>query len=352
MRIEDKITIDELKRLYMDCGYASADIAKMFNYSKRSILLLLEKYNIPRRSGKGAHNTCRYINKLKSWTKGNQSFKGKKHTQEWRKMMSNLFAGRKLKPETVEKLRIANMGKKMTVSSIEKIRQANLRRYQDQTERDKTGKIMHEYHKNHPEFTKRQIEILNISRNDPTIKEKHRVNSLKCWVNDEERRRKRSADVKAMWQDPIKRERMIKQRKEFWRSNSPEFKTMRRRMIEGLIKSPNKPETIVFNLLNSLFPSEWEFVGDGKVIIDGLNPDFININGQKLIIEVFGDYWHTQDLKPYRVNEGRADIYAYYGYKTLIIWEREIKDIDMLCYKILTFVDENKEFKGVLSHGD
>ena len=65
---------------------------------------------------------------------------------------------------------------------------------------------------------------------------------------------------------------------------------------------------------------------------------FINVNGKKLIIEVFGDYWHRQNVKPYHVNEGRVDVYAKYGYKTLIIWERETKNVEELKQKILEFV--------------
>ena len=38
---------------------------------------------------------------------------------------------------------------------------------------------------------------------------------------------------------------------------------------------------------------EYDFVGDGKIMIGTKNPDFINIKIKK-IIEVFGDYWHTK----------------------------------------------------------
>lgn len=39
------------------------------------------------------------------------------------------------------------------------------------------------------------------------------------------------------------------------------------------------------------FEDFFTFVGDGKVIIGGKNPDFINEKNKKLI-EVYGDYWH------------------------------------------------------------
>lgn len=63
-------------------------------------------------------------------------------------------------------------------------------------------------------------------------------------------------------------------------------------MMRGQRVLPNKPEICVWDLLEHLYPGEWKYVGDRQVIFDGKNPDFINVNGLKLIIEVFGNYWH------------------------------------------------------------
>jgi hypothetical protein len=94
---------------------------------------------------------------------------------------------------------------------------------------------------------------------------------------------------------------------------------------------PNKPETILLNLLEQIYPGEWKFVGDGKVIIAGKCPDFINVNGQKRIIELFGDYWHRNDNP-----EDRVNVFKPYGYETLIIWEKELKDMGLVKKKILS----------------
>ena len=122
-----------------------------------------------------------------------------------------------------------------------------------------------------------------------------------------------------------------------WKANNYEAL---RKMMAGNNISPNKPETAVGNALDELFPGEWKFVGDGQIIISGLNPDFINTNGRKLIIEVFGDYWHTQKIKPYRINEGRVSVFAKYGYRTLIIWESETKNPEKLRETILRFINK------------
>lgn len=113
-------------------------------------------------------------------------------------------------------------------------------------------------------------------------------------------------------------------------------KTKRIQKIIKLIhKSPNKLETIIDKLLNTLLPNKYKFVGDGTVIFDGLNPDFINIKAKK-IIEFYGDYWHNQESYKIR-DKRRLKTYKKYGYKTLIIWEHELKDLDKLNTKILNF---------------
>ncbi len=107
-------------------------------------------------------------------------------------------------------------------------------------------------------------------------------------------------------------------------------------MFRGLNLKPNKPEKKLISLLNEILPNEYEFVGDGKVILDGFNPDFINCNGQKKIIELYGDYWHN--LPSWKERDKRRLIaYRKLGYKTLIIWEHELKDLDKLQNKILEF---------------
>lgn len=95
---------------------------------------------------------------------------------------------------------------------------------------------------------------------------------------------------------------------------------------------PNKPETLILNLLNELFPNEWQYTGDFSFMINGKNPDFTNINGQKKLIELFGDYWHKGEDP-----EDRKSIFKEFGYETLVIWEHELKNKEFLKEKILTF---------------
>ena len=100
--------------------------------------------------------------------------------------------------------------------------------------------------------------------------------------------------------------------------------------------NPNKSEQYLFDFLESFWPGMWEYTGDGSVWINGKNPDFIHKNGKKLIVELFGDYWHRgQDPK------NREEAFSVFGYKTLVIWERELKDFDSVVDKISNFIECN-----------
>jgi very-short-patch-repair endonuclease len=117
-------------------------------------------------------------------------------------------------------------------------------------------------------------------------------------------------------------------------------KELREKMIKasfkGRLLKPNVPEKKLFKLLNKLFDSEYKFVGDGKLFIDCLNPDFVNCNGQKKIIELYGDYWHKLPER-IKTDKRRIRTYKKYGYSTLIVWEHELKDIDKLKGKLIEF---------------
>lgn len=88
-------------------------------------------------------------------------------------------------------------------------------------------------------------------------------------------------------------------------------------------------------------------LGDGKFIPAGKSPDFINVNGQKKIIELYGDYWHGPEMTGRTKEEKqRVDCFAKEGYQTLIIWEHELNDISALGGKLVCFANR-EEIKNV-----
>ena len=75
----------------------------------------------------------------------------------------------------------------------------------------------------------------------------------------------------------------------------------------------------------------FKFVGDGTLWLGNANPDFVH-NTKKIVVEVFGDYWHSPLLRPaLRDNEtveGRTEQLKKEGYKSIFIWESDLKRED------------------------
>lgn len=94
-----------------------------------------------------------------------------------------------------------------------------------------------------------------------------------------------------------------------------------RRKTEGELRMPNKLEQLIITIIQR-YKCPFKYVGDGKIWINGKNPDFINYNGEKQLIEIFGDYWHDKDDEAIRSLH-----FLQYGFKTLILWEHEINQL-------------------------
>lgn len=93
--------------------------------------------------------------------------------------------------------------------------------------------------------------------------------------------------------------------------------------------SPNKPEIALDSLLQANFPGEYRFNGNYSqgVSLGGLIPDWVNVNGRKQVIELFGDYWHNKMKRiPWKSTEfGRKAVYSQLGFDCIIIWEHELE---------------------------
>lgn len=123
----------------------------------------------------------------------------------------------------------------------------------------------------------------------------------------------------ALWANPEYRARMVEKRK----ANSLNAV---RSMRQGQFTCPNRPETIMINLIIK-YNLPYRFVGDGSVMIGHKNPDFINIDHTK-IIEVFGEFWHRDyhSVVWHRTETGCIKFYQNKGIACLIIWVEELSD--------------------------
>ena len=95
---------------------------------------------------------------------------------------------------------------------------------------------------------------------------------------------------------------------------------------------PNKTEAKLLALLNKHFPNQYKYTGDGSLCIDKLTPDFANCDGRKEVIELYGDHWHRGENP-----QDKIDRYAKFGFRCLVLWERELKDEERVLSKLEGF---------------
>jgi G:T-mismatch repair DNA endonuclease (very short patch repair protein)/YHS domain-containing protein len=91
---------------------------------------------------------------------------------------------------------------------------------------------------------------------------------------------------------------------------------------------PNKPEKLLIDFFTE-YNLPYKYTGDGGFTLDGAVPDFVNVNGEKKIVEFFGDYWHgqTKTHKSTVDHENERKLrFKKFGYDTIIVWEHELKD--------------------------
>jgi G:T-mismatch repair DNA endonuclease (very short patch repair protein) len=361
------ISKDYLYHKYIELGISTKDIAKEYGCSCPTILNNLRYHLIPIRNGSAAHNTPLYTSKLKQWTKTHSEdyysmpenpIEGQLVSNKVRGLKSNGSSvwvicpsckqGRWIKCSDAKKLEFL----KYCISCMyqspefkERDRKAQLLRYGYQTERDKTGIHMRKFYKENPEHKEKQGNQLRSLKEDPIVMTKW-SKSLKETMSTPKHKEKLSKRFKSIWQRPGYKEKMkpiaSARTKKVWDNYTPEQRDEAIRMqILGTHRRPNKPEQQLIDLLNTNFPSEWKYTGDGQVIMSGRNPDFVNINGKKLVIECFGDYWHSKkhtgrdEADDIRLRE---EAYASYGFKTLVVWQAELKDQEKVLERIAEFM--------------
>ena len=88
--------------------------------------------------------------------------------------------------------------------------------------------------------------------------------------------------------------------------------------LRGSQGSQTEPEVWLEGYLNNRFPGEWLYNGSGVqgVVLGGKIPDFVNVNGKKSVIEVFGTYWHSEEEVEEKIKH-----YKQFGFDCKVVWE-------------------------------
>ena len=102
------------------------------------------------------------------------------------------------------------------------------------------------------------------------------------------------------------------------------------------ISKTSKPTNLerIFEAICKKHNLPFRYVGDGKLWIgkEGgkkLNPDFIECNGKKIVIEIMGEFWHAPLLKHKRLREDallnyRQRFYKRFKWQPIFIWGTDL----------------------------
>lgn len=185
-----------------------------------------------------------------------------------------------------------------------------------------------------------ELRIEGIERmKDPKRREDQRDILKKQWTDPEfQRIREESAreQMTNQWKDPEFRLKMkqelAKISKQKWKDPEYREKMLKATFASNHIK-PNKAELRLFSILEKHFSGDYAINVKAEImLLGGKIPDFVNVNGAKSCIELFGDYWHKgQDP------QDRIDYFKQFGYNTLVVWEHELNDEDLLVQRLTRF---------------
>jgi len=146
------------------------------------------------------------------------------------------------------------------------------------------------------------------------------------------------------WKKPGEREKQsIRMRGENNPMKDAEIaKRSHRGMFESQYKQ-TKPEIFIENILQANFPNEWKYVGNGQVFIGGKVPDYININGKKIVVEYASTYWHETVVESTMEDyvNGRTEHFEKYGYKTIFIFDKDLEESKII-EKVKQFYEVGK----------
>jgi hypothetical protein len=187
--------------------------------------------------------------------------------------------------------------------------------------------------KNSPESKlKQSISMKSAYANNPEISIKKRKAMKKCWDTRDSECNDRiiktlNESRNESWKNKDGRKIRIDALLKTWQNADTKEKHIKATML-GNQARPTRPEIAVKDILDRLYPNEYAYNGDCSqgVVLAGLVPDFIDVNGKKQIVEVFGDVFHNPELFPFggelnerRTDKGRIEAYKTIGWNCLIM---------------------------------
>ena len=186
------------------------------------------------------------------------------------------------------------------------------------------------------------------------ISNKNKENMRKLW-KDEDYCLMQSKSHKEKWQDKKYRQRMSEAHKGnsgYWtgkirfdlklRWRDPEWRANTiRNLLKTSARLPTKPEKRFIEICKK-YNLPFKYVGNGKLIVGGLNPDFVISKKRRVLVEVLGRYWHSERVERFTQKpEVRVAIYSKFGWKCILVWEDELSNLPLVLNRVRRYSDEN-----------
>ena len=354
-------------------GYSPDDLAPQ---SQKKIVVICDECGELRSVQKRAYSALCRVCTCQSYefrSKISIARKGMVFTEEHKRRIGEAGKGRKHTKEQTEKISRANRGKHRSketcqILSEQKMGARNPMFGKHHTDEAREKIIKNHAHlsgENHPNYgkhltdeakqklslankgktiSKEHREIISMSkkgRNNPMFGRKGVKHPRYGKLNTEATRRKISKANKGR----VQSKEEIEMRKRYYNEHpeAREAARVRRRSMK-IPKHHTKPE-LIFEEICKSNNLPFHFVGDSQLWIGKgrkkLNPDFCELNGKKVVVEVLGDYWHSPLLRrntpEYQTLPYRKNHYEKYGWIPVFIWESDLvrEDVEQFVLNLL-----------------
>lgn len=184
-----------------------------------------------------------------------------------------------------------------------------------------------------PEHSKRMKELWENEgyRKNQLAQKKRQKKPKPKKLSREECGKLHSIRMKELWQDDKYIAKMKKSRGREWKiklSKSNKGRIRTKDQIKKMLRRriPSSLEKQFLNIINSnRLP--YKYVGNGTFFIENCNPDFININGDKIAIEVYSRYYKLRNWKSIEQwKQIRKKMFDKYGWQLLFFDETQVKE--------------------------
>lgn len=114
--------------------------------------------------------------------------------------------------------------------------------------------------------------------------------------------------------------------RELWKNQ--QFRERRiKKILKSLFKRPTSLEKQMIDMIEK-YNLPYKYTGNGLFLIGGKNPDFVNVNGEKICIEVRNrnvcKYWTK--ITPEEYKRRRIEHFAKWGWECIVLWEDDLEN--------------------------